>query len=72
MKINYAFIPYPKLKAKELAIYDLIDKDKILAQFETVEAKLPLKDLLNKKRDKKKETYWITRRTSIGSMKRQF
>ena len=30
------------------------------------------KDLLNKKHDKKKETYWITRRTSIGSMKRQF
>ena len=30
------------------------------------------KDLINKKHDKKKETYWITRRTSIGSMKRQF
>ena len=30
------------------------------------------KDLLNKKHDKKKETYWITRKTSIGSMKRQF
>ena len=30
------------------------------------------KDLLNKKYDKKKETYWITRRTSISSMKRQF
>ena len=49
-KINYGFIPYPKLKAKELVIYDLTDKDKILAQFETVEAKLPLKDLLNKKK----------------------
>ena len=30
------------------------------------------KDLLNRKYNKKKETYWITRRTSIGSMKRQF
>ena len=30
------------------------------------------KDLLNKKYDKKKETYWIKRRTSTGSMKRQF
>ena len=30
------------------------------------------KDLINKKHDKKKETYWITRTTSIGSMKRQF
>ena len=49
-KINYGFIPYPKLKAKELVIYDLIDKDKILAQFETVEVKLTLKDLLNKKK----------------------
>jgi len=49
-KINYAFIPYPKLKAKELVIYDLIDKDKILAQFETVEVKLALKDLLNKEK----------------------
>ena len=31
-KIHYGFIPYPKLKAKELVIYDLVDKDKILAQ----------------------------------------
>jgi len=30
------------------------------------------KDPLNKKYDKKKETYWIKRRTSTGSMKRQF
>ena len=30
------------------------------------------KDFINKKYNKKKETYWITRRTSIGSMKRQF
>ena len=30
------------------------------------------KDLLNKKHDKKKETYWIKRYNSIGSMKRQF
>ena len=30
------------------------------------------KDLINKKYNKKKETYWITRRTSIGLMKRQF
>ena len=30
------------------------------------------KDLLNKKYDKKKETYWIKRVSSIGSMKRQF
>ena len=30
------------------------------------------KDLLNKKRDKKKETYWINREKSAGSMKRQF
>ena len=30
------------------------------------------KDLLNKKYDKKKETYWIKRDTSIGTMKRQF
>ena len=30
------------------------------------------KDLINKKYDKKKETYWITRKTSIGLMKRQF
>ena len=30
------------------------------------------KDLLNKKHDKKKETYWIKRKTSPGSMKRQF
>ena len=49
-KINYGFIPYPTLKAKELVIYDLTDKDEILAQFETVEAKLPLKDLLDKKK----------------------
>ena len=34
--------------------------------------KLMGKDLINKKHDKKKETYWITRRTSISSMKRQF
>ena len=49
-KINYGFIPYPTLKAKELVIYDLTDEDEILAQFETVEAKLPLKDLLDKKK----------------------
>ena len=30
------------------------------------------KDLLKKKYDKKKETYWIKRDTSIGTMKRQF
>ena len=30
------------------------------------------KDLLNKKHDKNKETYWIKRVSSIGSMKRQF
>ena len=30
------------------------------------------KDLLNKKYDKKKETYWIKRDTPIGTMKRQF
>ena len=30
------------------------------------------KDLLNKRYDKKKETYWIKRDTSIGAMKRQF
>ena len=30
------------------------------------------KDLLNKKCDKEKETYWIKRDTSIGTMKRQF
>ena len=30
------------------------------------------KDLLNKKYDKEKETYWIKRDTSIGTMKRQF
>ena len=49
-KINYGFIPYPKLKAKELVIYDLVDKNEILAQFEIAEVKLPLKDLLNKKK----------------------
>ena len=30
------------------------------------------KDLLNKKYDKKKKTYWIKRETPIGPMKRQF
>ena len=30
------------------------------------------KDLLNKKYDKKKKTYWIKRDTPIGTMKRQF
>ena len=30
------------------------------------------KDLLNKKYDKKKRTYWIKREISIGTMKRQF
>ena len=30
------------------------------------------KDLLNKKYDKKKRTYWIKRDTPIGTMKRQF
>ena len=30
------------------------------------------KDILNKKYDKEKETYWIKRETSIGTMKRQF
>ena len=30
------------------------------------------KDLLNKKYDEEKETYWIKRDTSIGTMKRQF
>ena len=30
------------------------------------------KDLLKKKYDKKKKTYWIKRDTSIGTMKRQF
>ena len=30
------------------------------------------KDLLNKKRDNKKETYWINREKSAGPMKRQF
>ena len=30
------------------------------------------KDLLNRKYNKKKETYWIKRRTSAGPMKRQF
>jgi len=29
-------------------------------------------DLLNKKYDKEKETYWIKRNASIGTMKRQF
>ena len=30
------------------------------------------KDLLNKKYEKKKETYWIKRNAYIGTMKRQF
>ena len=30
------------------------------------------KDLLNKKYEKKKETYWIKRNRSVGTMKRQF
>ena len=30
------------------------------------------KDLLNKKYDKKKKTYWINRNTNMGSMKKQF
>ena len=30
------------------------------------------KDILNKKYDKKKRTYWIKRDTPIGTMKRQF
>ena len=30
------------------------------------------KDLLNKKYDKEKETYWIKRNIPIGTMKRQF
>ena len=30
------------------------------------------KDILNKKYDKEKETYWIKRNASIGTMKRQF
>ena len=30
------------------------------------------KDLLNKKYDKKKKTYWIKRDTLVGTMKRQF
>ena len=30
------------------------------------------KDLLNKKYDKEKETYWIKRDASVGTMKRQF
>ena len=30
------------------------------------------KDLLNKKYDKKKRTYWIKRDKLIGTMKRQF
>ena len=30
------------------------------------------KDVLNKKYNKKKETYWIKRETPIGTMKRQF
>ena len=30
------------------------------------------KDLLNKKYDKEKETYWIKRNASVGTMKRQF
>ena len=30
------------------------------------------KDLINIKHDRRKETYWIKRTTSIGSMKRQF
>jgi len=49
-KIDYDFIPYPKIKVKKLVIYDLIDKDKILAQFETAECKLPIRELLNKKK----------------------
>ena len=49
-KINYSFVPYPKLKAKDMVIYDLVEKNKILAKFETIEVKLPLKGLLNKKK----------------------
>ena len=30
------------------------------------------KDLLNKKYDKKKKTYWINRYKNVGSMKKQF
>ena len=30
------------------------------------------KDLLNKKYDKKKKTYWINRYKNMGSMKKQF
>ena len=30
------------------------------------------KDLLNKKQDKKKKTYWIKRDIPVGTMKRQF
>ena len=30
------------------------------------------KDVLNKKYNKKKETYWVKRETPIGTMKRQF
>ena len=34
--------------------------------------KIMRKDLLNKKYDKKKKTYWIKRDAPIGTMKRQF
>ena len=30
------------------------------------------RDILNKKYDKKKKTYWINRNTNMGSMKKQF
>ena len=49
-KINYSFIPYPKLKAQDLLIYDLVEKNKILAKFEIAEIRLPLNYLLDKKK----------------------
>ena len=49
-KINYSLIPSPRLKVKNLIIYDLVKKNEILAKFETAEVKLPLRDLLNKKK----------------------
>ena len=49
-KIRYSFFPSPRIKIKNLIIYDFVDKKKILGEIENVAIKLSFYNLSKKNR----------------------
>ena len=47
-KINYSFLPSPRIKIKDLIIQDFVDKKKTFGKIENVVIKLSLYNLSNK------------------------